>query len=115
MKKHLAVALICLTLAACAHPSYPDKCSDKWFYHDGPIGYWNAYTLPNTRDGLKTGADIGGLYGLLPIVDIVTEPVGAIVGGAIGLVGDALNMTLGALSVVTINPLTCDSGESAAE
>ena len=53
------------------------------------------------------------MYGLLPIVDFVTEPVGAVVGGAIGLVGDALNMTIGALSVVIVNPLTCD--ETAAE
>ena len=113
MKKHTLLAFLFLFLTACAHPSYPDKCEEKWFYHDGSIGYWNAYTLPNTRDGLKTGSDIGGMYGLLPIIDFVTEPVGAVVGGAIGLVGDALNMTIGALPVVIVNPLTCD--ETAAE
>ena len=107
MKKILLSFALTL-LAACAHPSYPESCDAGWFSNNGQnVGYWRAYTLPNTRDGMKTGSDIGGVYGLLPVIDFITEPVGAIVGGAVGLVGDALNMTVGALSVVIVNPLKC--------
>lgn len=110
--KKVAFIFSFLLLSACAHPSYPDSCDAGWFSRDGQnVGYWRAYTLPNTRDGMKTGSDIGGLYGLLPVVDFITEPVGALLGGAVGLVGDALNMTIGALSVVIVNPMTCSDEE----
>jgi len=108
--------LICAAmtfLGACAHPRYPTSCKADWFYHDGPIGYWNAYTLPNTRDGFMTGLSLGGIP---PIVSVITKPVGAVVGGVIGLVPDVLNMTVGAISVVAINPATCsDSAADAAK
>lgn len=104
MKKLITLLSIALCLSACvAHPTYGSKAQcEGWLKNDGDReSYIWAYTLPNTRHGLSKGFDIGHEIPFVPLTGII----GAVVGTAVGVVEDVLNMIPGALSVAIINPM----------
>lgn len=104
MKKLAILIALMISLSACvAHPTYGSKAQcEGWLKNDGEReSYIWAYTLPNTRNGLSTGFDIGHEIPFVPLTGII----GAVVGTAVGVVEDVLNMVPGALSVMIINPM----------